>query len=122
MHPAVVADAGGLLVLAGLLEGVEHRVHDIVALDATTLLVAEYLSLRHEGVPDRAEVDFAVVVRIVAEWFPARALAMEAAATAAEVEGDIDGAASLALAHSLELPLVTKNRAAGSRRIPVLHC
>ena len=122
MHPAVVADAGGLLVLAGLLEGVDHEVHDVVALDATTLLLAEYLAVRHEGAPDRAEVDLAVAVRIVAEWFPARALAMEAASTAPELGGDVDSAASLALAHSLDVPLVTKNRAVNSRRVPVLHC
>ena len=122
MHPAAVADAGGLLVLAGSLEGVVHDVHDVLALDATTLLLAEYLAIRHEAARDRAEVDFAVAVRIVAEWFPVRALATEAAFTAPALGGDIDTAASLALAHSLDVPLMTKNRAVSSRRVPVLRC
>ncbi len=122
MHPAAVADAGGLLVLSGSLEGIVPDVTDVLALDATTLLLAEYLAMRHEGAPDRAEVDFAVALRIVAEWFPVRALAIEAASTAPELGGDIDTAASLALAHSLDVPLVTKNRAVSSRSVPVLHC
>ena len=122
MHPAAVADAGGLLVLAGSLEGVVHEVHDVLALDATTLLLAEYLAIHHGGAPERAEVDFAVAIRLVAEWFPVRDLALEAASTASELDDDIETAASLALAHSLDVPLVTKNRAVSSRRVPVLHC
>lgn len=122
MHPSVVADGGGLLVLAGLLVGVAHVVDEVVVLDATSLLVAEYLALRHEGAPERAQAEFAVATRVVAEWFPARAVAMEAALTADLTDGDIDTAASLALAHSLDVPLVTRNREVGSRRIPVLHC
>lgn len=109
-------------MLAGSLEGVLPDVHDVLALDATMLLLAEYLAIRHEGAPDRAEVDFAVAVRIVAEWFPVRALAIEAASTAPELGDDIEAAASLALAHSLDVPLVTKNRTVSSRRVPVLHC
>lgn len=122
MHPTVVADGGGLLVLAGLLEGVVHTVDEIVVLDATSLLVAEYLTLRHEGAPGRAEVEFALAAGVVAEWFPVRAVAMEAALTADATGQDIDAAASLALAHSLRVPLVTKNREVGSGQIPVLHC
>ena len=122
MHPTVVADGGGLLVLAGLLEGVVHAVDEIVVLDATSLLVAEYLALRHEGAPERAHVDFALATGVVAEWFPVRAVAMEAALTADATGQDIDAAASLALAHSLAVPLVTKNREVESRQVPVLRC
>jgi hypothetical protein len=122
VHPSVVADAGGLLVLAGLLEGVVHAVDEIVVLDATSLLVAEYLALRHEGTPERAHAEFALATRVVAEWFPVRAVAMEAALTADAAGQDIDAAASLALAHSLDAPLVTKNREVTSRQVPVLHC
>lgn len=122
MHPTVVADGGGLLVLAGLLEGVEHAVDEIVVLDATSLLVAEYLALRHQGAPVKAQVDFGLAMGVVAEWFPVRALALEAALTADDIDQDIDAAASLALAHSLDVPLVTKNREVASRQVPVLHC
>lgn len=121
MHPAAVADAGGLLVLAGLLEGVEHDVNEILALDATSLLLAEYLALRHESAPRRARAEFGLVVRIVQEWFPVRPLAVDAAISAA---GDVlvEEAASVALAESLKVPLVTKNRELASAVVPVLHC
>jgi hypothetical protein len=122
MHPTVVADVGGLLVLAGLLEGVVPEVDEIVVLDAASLLLAEYLALRHDGAPQRARSEFALAVRAVQEWFPARALAMEAALAAADAGDVIEEAASLALAESLALPLVTKNRDLASSRVPVLHC
>ena len=79
MQPAAVADAGGLLVLAGLLEGIDHEVDEVLVLDATSLLVAEYLALRHEGAPHRARAEFGLVSRVVSEWFPVRAVAIEAA-------------------------------------------
>jgi hypothetical protein len=120
MHPTVVADAGGLLVLAGLLEGIQHDVDEILALDATSLLVAEYLSLRYEGSPDRARVDFGLVSHTVREWFPVRGLALDAA-LAASASDDIDGQSSLALAASLGAPLVTKNRELQSKLVLVLY-
>jgi hypothetical protein len=122
VHPAVVADAGGLLVLTGLLEGVEHAVDEILVLDATSLLVAEYLAVRHDGAPDRARTDFGLATRAVREWFPARAVAIEAAIAASGADHDVDAVASLALAETLSLPLVTKNRELVSRQVPVLHC
>lgn len=121
MYDSVVADAGGLLVLAGLLEGVQHETDEILALDATSLLVAEYLVLRHQGARDRAHVDFTIVGQAVREWFPARAIAMDAA-LAAEVSAGIDGQAALALAESLRAPLVTKSDELRSRSVPVLRC
>lgn len=119
MHDSVVADAGGLLVLAGLLEGIEHQADEILALDATSLLVAEYLALRHEGAPDRARVAFATVGQVVREWFPVRGLAIEAALSASSA--DVDGHAALALAESLRTPLVTKNGDLRSTSVPVLR-
>jgi len=121
MHDSVVADAGGLLVLAGVLEGIKHEVDEILALDATSLLVGEYLALRHEGSPPRARVEFASIGRIVREWFPVRGLAMEAALTAVSSD-DIDGQAALALAESLNTPLVTKNGELWSTAVAVLRC
>lgn len=121
MHDSVVADAGGLLVLAGLLEGIQHAADEILALDATSLLIAQYLALRHEGAADRARVDFANVTQIVREWFPVRGIAIEAALAATSAE-DVDGNAALCLAESLRAPLVTKNDELRSDLIPVLHC
>lgn len=122
MHPSVVADAGGLLVLAGLLEGVSHDVDEILVLDAISLLVAEYLALRHEGAPERARVEFGLAAGIVREWYPVRALAIDAALAASAPYDDIDAVASLALAESLDVPLVTKNSELRSRHVAVLHC
>lgn len=121
MHDSVVVDAGGLLVLAGLLEGVPEEVDEILALDATSLLVAEYFVLRHEGRPDRARVDFALTAQIVREWFPVRGIALEAALAAGSSD-DVDGHAALALAESLGSPLMTKNEELRSSSVPILLC
>lgn len=121
MHDSVVADAGGLLVLAGLLEGIEHETDEILALDSTSLLVAEYLALRHEGASQRARADFATVAQIVREWFPVRGLAMDAALSMNTSE-DIDGHAALALAESLGIPLLTRNDGLKSDSVAVLRC
>lgn len=121
MQPAAVADAGGLLVLAGLLEGIDHEVDEVLVLDATSLLVAEYLALRHEGAPRRARAEFGLVNRVVSEWFPVRAVAIEAA-IAAIGQDDVDALAALALAESLDVPIITKNRDLASRKIAVLYC
>lgn len=121
MPGSAVADAGGLLVLAGLLEGKAPGVDEILALDATSLLVAEYLALRHEAAPLRARRDFGLAVRAVAEWFPVRALAIEAVLAAGGAV-EVDSAASLALAEHLRVPLVTKDRDLSSGSVTVLRC
>jgi hypothetical protein len=121
VHDSVVVDAGGLLVLAGLLEGVAHDADEILALDATSLLIAEYLVLRHEGAGGRARAEFAATTQIVREWFPVRAVAIEAALAAGSSE-DVDGRAALALAESLGAPLVTKNDELRSDLVAVLRC
>jgi len=48
-------------------------------LDATSLLVAEYLALRHAGAPRKARAEFALVSRVVREWLPVRARAIDVA-------------------------------------------
>lgn len=122
MQPAAVADAGGWLVLAGLLEGIPEEVDEVLVLDATSLLVAEYLALRHEGAQDRARVEFGIALRVVSEWFPVRALAIDVAIDAGGRDGDVDGLGALALAESLGVALVTKNRDLRSDKVAVLYC
>lgn len=121
MQPAAVADAGGWLVLAGLLDGVAPEVGEVLVLDATALLVAEYLALRHEGAPVRARAEFGLALRVVSEWFPVRGLAMDAA-LASSGENDVEAAAALALAESLDVAVITKNRDLVSERVAVLRC
>jgi hypothetical protein len=121
MPDSAVADAGGLLVLAGLLEGQLADTAEILALDATARLLAEYLALHHEGAPVRARRDFRLVTRTVSEWFPVRGLAMEAVLMAGE-DMEVDSVASLALAEHLRVPLITKNRELTSSKVAVLWC
>jgi hypothetical protein len=119
MFATAVADAGGLLTAAGIVDGLRHDIVEYVALDATTLLLAEFLVVLHEGHPARAAVDFADIERIVREWFPVRVVAMDAALQAPA--GEVDAWASLALAEALGIPLVTRNDDVRSRTVPVLR-
>ena len=121
MPDSLVADAGGLLVLAGLLEGEPPEAGEILAVDATALLVAEYLAVRHEGAPDRARRDFGLCVRVVAEWFPVRSVAIEAAIAAGR-EAVAESVASLICAEQLGVDLATTNRDLSSTRVRVWRC
>ena len=76
---------------AGLLEGDPVDVGEILVLDATALLVAEYLVLRYEGAPERARTEYGLATRVAAEWFPSRAIAFDAALAAGTGDaGDVD--------------------------------
>lgn len=120
MYAVAVADAGGLLTAAGIVDGLRHDVVEYVALDATTLLVAEFLAVMHEGAPSRAVVDFGELDRIVGEWFPVRSVAMDAVLRTPA--GALpDSWAALALAEAMGIPLVTRNDEIRSRTVPILH-
>ena len=119
MYATAVADAGGLLTATGVVEGPRHEVTEYVALDATTLLIAEFLVVLHEGASARAASDFVGVERIVREWFPVRAVALDVALGAPA--GEADSWAALALAEMLLVPLVTRNDEIRSRAVPVLR-
>jgi hypothetical protein len=121
MYATAVADSGGLLTAAGIVEGLRHEVVEYVALDAATLLLAEFIVVLHEGRPARAAADYAGLEQLVREWFPVRALAMDAALRAPAESGDVDSWGALALAETLGIPLVTKHAEIASRKIPVLH-
>lgn len=122
VHANAVADVGGLLVLGGLLEGEAPAVGEVLGLDTTCLALAEYLVLRHEGAPQRVRVEYKLATAAVSEWFPVRALALDAATAAVADDEMPDAHAPLLLAESLGVPLVTKNRGLTSPRVPVLHC
>jgi hypothetical protein len=98
-----------------------HDVIEYVALDAATLLLAEFLVVLHEGRPARAAADYAELDRLVREWFPVRALAMNVVLRAPAETTDVDTWAALALAEMLGIPHVTKHPEIGSRKVPVLH-
>jgi len=121
MYASAVADAGGLLTAAGVVEGLRHEVGEYVALDTTTLLLAEFLLVLHEGAVRRAVAEYAQFNQVVREWFPIRALAIDAALRAPHAETGLDSWVALTLAEVLGIPLVTKNDAVSSKVIPVLH-
>ena len=121
MYASAVADAGGLLTAAGVVEGLRHEVGEYVALDTTTLLLAEFLLVLHEGAVRRAVAEYAQFNQVVREWFPVRALAIDATLRAPRGETGLDSWAALTLAEVLGIPLVTKNDAVSSKVIPVLH-
>ena len=121
MYPSAVADAGWLLTAAGVVEGLRHAVREYVALDITTLLLAEFLLVLHQGALRRAVAEYAQLDRVVREWFPVRALAIDATLRAPHGETGLDSWAALTLAEVLGIPLVTKNDAVSSKVIPVLH-
>jgi hypothetical protein len=72
-------------------------------------------------VPDRARAEYGLLLRVVREWFPTRAVAVEAALASTTPE-DIDGRAALVLAESLNTPIVTKDADLQSSAVPVLRC
>lgn len=108
-------------MLAGLLEGQAPEASEILALDATSLLMAEYLAVRHEGAPLRARRDFGLAVRAVSEWFPVIVVAMDAVLAAGDGM-EVESMAAMALAESLGVPLITKNHELSSSKVAVLHC
>lgn len=120
MFAVVVADAGGLLTASGIVEGRRHPVVEYVALDASTLLVAEFLAVLHDGAPTRAIADFAELDRLVGEWFPVRCVAMDAGLRT-PAGSTPDSGAALSLAETLQVPLVTRNDEIRSGGVPVLY-
>ncbi len=60
-------------------------------------------------------------MRVVAEWFPVRPVAIEAAVATGDGT-EIESAASLLLAEQLGVRFVTKNRELSSRRVTVWRC
>ena len=65
--------------------------------------------------------DFGLAAKAVSEWFPVRALAVEAVLAAGE-DRDVDSLASMALAKSLGVPLITKDRELSSDQVTLLYC
>lgn len=120
MHAVAVADAGGLLSAAGIVFGHPHDIVEYVALDASTLLAAEFLAVLHEGAPSRAMADFAELGRIVGEWFPVRPVALDAVLRAPEGASP-DSWAALVLAEAMGVPLLTKNDEVDSPLVTVLR-
>lgn len=108
MPRSVVCDAGGVLAMAGVLEGVVPTDVEVLALDWTAMTVGRFLSMRHEGNSARASVEIGLALAAVDEWFPVRTLV---AATLERAGLDaidaLDSWSAVLLAEQLDLPLLT---------------
>ena len=120
MPPSVVCDAGGVLVVAGALEGVAPRDAEILALDWTAMTVGRFLTARHEGQPSRTRLELGTALDAVHEWFPVRTLVADTLERAGLDAVDVlDSWSAVLLAEQLDLPLLTASDGVTSSRIDI---
>jgi hypothetical protein len=108
MPRSVVCDAGGILAMAGVLEGSVNTDVEVLALDWSAMTVGRFLAMRHEGNSPRASVEIGLALAAVHEWFPVRTLVaatLERAGLDA-IDG-LDSWSAVLLAEQLDLPLLT---------------
>jgi hypothetical protein len=120
MPPSVVCDAGGVLVVAGALEGVAPRDAEILALDWTAMTVGRFLTARHEGQPSRTRLELGIALDAVHEWFPVRTLVADTLERAGlDAVDALDSWSAVLLAEQLDLPLLTASDEVTSTRIEI---
>lgn len=120
MPRSVVADAGGVLVFAGALEGRAPAGVEVLALDWTAITVGRFLAMRHEGDPSRLRVELGITLAAVDEWFPVRSLVADTLQRAGIEAGDaLDSWSAVLLAEQLELPLLSASDGVTSRHIEI---
>lgn len=121
MLHSVVADAGGVLVFCGGLQGTAPAgVAEVLALDWTAVTVGRFLATRHEGNQRRARVEIGIALRAVDEWFPVRTLVADTLERAGLGAVDaLDSWSAVILAEQLELPLLTASDEVTSETIEV---
>jgi hypothetical protein len=120
MPRSVVADAGGVLVVAGALEGAAPADVEVLALDWTAMTVGRFVAARHEGRPDRIHVELELVLAAVDEWFPVRTLVAETLERAGlDAVDALDSWSAVVLAEQLEVPLLTASDEVDSTRIEI---
>jgi hypothetical protein len=120
MPRSIVCDAGGVLVVAGALDGVAPRDAEVLALDWTAMTVGRFLGARHEGNPTLVRVELGVALEAVHEWFPVRTLAADTLERAGLGAVDaLDSWSALLLAEQLDLPLFTASDEVTSTRVEI---
>lgn len=120
MPSSVVCDAGGVLVVAGALEGVAPRDAEILALDWTAMTVGRFLSACHEGQPSRTRLELGIALDAVHEWFPVRTLVADTFERAGlDAVDALDSWSAVLLAEQLDLPLLTASDEVTSTRIEI---
>lgn len=120
MPESFVCDAGGVLVIAGALEGTAPVEAEFLALDWSVMTVGRFLAARHEGNPGRIQVELGLALSTVHEWFPVRNIVGETIARAGLGAVDaLDSWSSLILAEHLELPLFTASDEIASNHVDI---
>ena len=122
MTRSVVCDAGGVLAVAGVLEGDAPPSSEILALDWSSVTAGRFLAARHEGRPETTQVEIGLVLSVVDEWFPVRTIVAETLARAGlDAVDALDSWSALILAELLELPLFTASDEVASDRVEILR-
>ena len=120
MPSSVVCDAGGVLAIAGVLEGTVPVDAEFLALDWSTMTIGRFVAARHEGSPERIHVEIGLALSVVHEWFPVRTLVTETLSRAGQGAVDaLDSWSALILAETLDLPLFTASDEVSSDRIEI---
>ena len=122
MPHSVVCDAGGVLAAAGALEGKTLPDAELLALDWSSVTVGRFLAARYEGRSEMIQVETGLVLAVVDEWFPVRAMVAETLVRAGlDAVDALDSWSALILAEQLELPLFTASDEVASDRVEILH-
>ena len=122
MLPSVVCDAGGLLVVSGLLEGEQPEHAEVLALDWTSVTVGRFLAARHSGRAAATKAEIGLALAVVDEWFPVRSLVTSTMSRAGVQAVDtLDSWSALVLAEHLRVPLFTASDEVRSEEVDILR-
>lgn len=122
MLRSVVCDAGGILVVSGALVGSQPPDIEVLALDATSLLVGRFLMAHHHANAERARVEIGIALSGVHEWFPVRTLVADTLNRAGDEAVDsLDSWSALLLAEQLNVALFTASDELASERVQIIR-
>lgn len=117
---SVVCDAGGVLAVAGALDGETPTDAEWLALDWSAVTVGRFLAARHEDQPDLIEVEIGLALSAIDEWFPVRTIVAETLDRAGlDAVDALDSWSALILAERLDLPLFTASDEVSSDSIEI---
>jgi len=120
MPSSVVCDAGGVLAVAGVLKGTVPVDAEFLALDWSTMTIGRFVATRHDGNPERIQVEMGLALSVVHEWFPVRTLVTETLSRAGQGAVDaLDSWSALILAETLDLPLFTASDEVASSQVDI---
>lgn len=120
MPSSVVCDAGGVLAVAGVLNGTVPVAAEFLALDWSAMTIGRFVAARHAGNPERFQVEIGLALSAVHEWFPGRTLVAETISRAGVGAVDaLDSWSALVLAEHLDLTLFTASDEVSSSRIEI---